>query len=243
MTDPDNNIYGITDNWGGEGSIFTFGSMLQGNGGNFLDGDLNPIMNSEAGVAALSKMVDMLYVHQVVDPAVVTYTWVFDASPGYLAGQRGIFFTWPFIAGIANGSPDSAVQGRSGFAPNPALETSASVDGSEFLAIPGVADNPEGGRQFIELATSLDNQILQGSTSPWAPSVDVALSNPDVVANLPFAEVIRQSYEYPVNGGYSADRERWVQILTSQLVRALIQEVGPREALDDAVRLINESRA
>ncbi|MBO6637869.1 MAG: sugar ABC transporter substrate-binding protein [Roseitalea sp.] len=242
ITDPDNNIYGITDNWGGVGAMFTFGSLMQGNGGRFLDDDLQPIMNSEAGVEALSRMVDLLHVHEVIDPAVVTYTWVFDASPAYLAGQRGIFFTWPFIAGIANGSEDSAIQGRSGYAPNPALETSASIDGSEFLSIPVFANNPDGGRQFIELATSLDNQIVQGSTSPWAPSVDAALRSPEVIGNLPFAEVIRQSYQYPVDGGYSADRERWQEILTGQLSRAFAQEASPKEALDEAVKLINASR-
>ncbi|QBK30726.1 ABC transporter substrate-binding protein [Roseitalea porphyridii] len=242
INDPDNNIYGITDNWGGVGSMFTFGSLLQGGGGRFLDDDLQPVMNSEAGVEALSRMVDLLHLHKVIDPAAVTYTWVFDASPAYLAGQRGIFFTWPFIAGIANGSDDSAIQGQSGYAPNPALETSASIDGSEFLSIPVFADNPEGGRQFIKLATSLDKQILQGSTSPWAPSVDAALSHPDVSGNLPFAEVIRQSYQYPVDGGYSPDRERWQEILTGQLSRAFAREVAPKEALDEAVKLINASR-
>ena len=242
ITDPDNNIYGLTDNWGGVGNIFTFGAMLQGNGGSFLDEGLNPVMNSEAGVEALTRMVELLHVHQIVDPAVITYTWVFDASPAYLAGNRGFFMTWPFIAGIANFSEDSAVQGRSGYAPYPALETSASVDGSEFLAVPTFAENPDGGRQYILLATSLENQILQGSTSPWAPSVEAALDHPDVVANLPFAEVIKQSYQYPVDGGYSTDREKWVEILTGQISRALAQELSPKEALDDAVSLINASR-
>tara|TARA_R110002072_G_scaffold150941_3_gene299621 strand:+ start:1005 stop:2300 length:1296 start_codon:yes stop_codon:yes gene_type:complete len=242
ITDADNNVYGLTDNWGGVGSIFTFGAMLQGNGGRFLDDAQEPVMNSEAGVEALTRMVELLHVHRIIDPAAVTYTWVFDASPAYLAGNRGFFLTWPFIAGIANGSADSAVQGRSGFAPYPALETSASVDGSEFLAVPSFAENPEGGRQFIRLATSLENQIVQGSTSPWAPSVEAALSHPDVVENLPFAEVIRQSYQYPVDGGYSADRERWLEILTGQISRALAQDVTPREALDEAVTRIHASR-
>lgn len=242
MTDPDNNIYGITDNWGGTGSIFTFGALLQMYGGNFLDDDLNPVMNSDAGVEGLTKMVELLHDHQVVDPAATTYTWVFDASPGYLAGQRGFFFTWPFISGIANNSGDSAVQGRSGAAPNPSVVTSASVDGSEYLTVPVFARNPEGGRQFIELATTLQNQIIQGSTSPWAPAIEGALDHPDVQANLPVAEVIKQSYLYPVNGGYSADRERWVEILTGQLSRAFSRQVSPQEALDEAVRQIDASR-
>lgn len=242
ITDPDNNIYGITDNWGGTGSIFTFGALIQMHGGSLLDGAQNPVMNSDAGVEALTRMVELMHDHQVVDPSVTTYTWVFDASPGYLAGRRGFFFTWPFISGIANTSEDSAVQGRSGAAPNPSVLTSASVDGSEYLTVPVFARNPEDGRQFIELATSLEKQILQGSTSPWAPSIEGALGHPDVQANLPVAEIIRQSYLYPVDGGYSADRERWVEILTGQISRAVNRQSEPRAALDEAVRQIEASR-
>ena len=61
VNDPDNNIYGITDNWGGVGSGFTFGWLLQAAGGAFLDADLNPVMNSAAGVEALTRMVELLH--------------------------------------------------------------------------------------------------------------------------------------------------------------------------------------
>ena len=243
INDPDNNVYGIVDAWAGTHSIFTFGALLQMHGGRFLDDDLAPVMNSDAGVEALAKMVELLHVEQVIDPATVTYTWVFDASPSYLAGQRGIFFTWPFIAGIANFSEDSAVQGANGFAPNPSVDTSASVDGSEFLGIPTFAGNKEGARQFIELATSFDMQLRQGAGTPWAPVLGPVLEHPDVVANLQVAEVIRQSYLYPVDGGFSPDRERWVEILTSELALAFNQSKTPQQALDDAVRLINQSRS
>ena len=149
INDPDNDIYGIVDAWAGTHSFWTFGALLQANGGSFLDGNLDPIMNSDAGVEALNMMIDLLHKDKIIDPATPTYTWVFDASPSYMAGKRGFFLTWPFISGIANFTEDSAVQGMSGIAPLPALETSASVDGSEFLAIPKYSDNPEAGMQFI----------------------------------------------------------------------------------------------
>ncbi|WP_164730488.1 extracellular solute-binding protein [Pelagibacterium montanilacus] len=242
ITNSDDNVYGLVDNWGGTGSIFTFGSLLQMHGGHFLDDDRNPVMNSEEGVEALSRMVELLHEHRAIDPASVTYTWVFDASPSYLAGTRGFFFTWPFIAGIANGSEDSQIQGRSGYAPNPSVVTSASVDGSEYLTVPTFSDNPEGGRQFIEMAVALENQILQGSETAWAPVLEPALSEQSVLDNLPVAEVIRQSYEYPVDGGYSADRLRWVEILTGELSQAFAQSKDPRTALNDAVSQIEQSR-
>ena len=127
--------------------------------------------------------------------------------------------------------------------PNPALKTSASVDGSEFLAIPTFADNPEGAKAFIELATSLENQIKQGATTPWVPAIEAAYSDESVKANAPVAEAILQSYKYPVDGGYSADRERWLEVISTQISRALAQDISPKEALDVAVEQINASRA
>lgn len=243
ITQAEGDIYGAVDNWGGTGSVFTFGSLLQMHGGRFLDDERKPIMNSEAGVEALSRMVELLHVEKAIDPASVTYNWVFDASPSYLAGKRGFFLTWPFIADIANNGQDSAIKGRSGFAPNPSVITSASVDGSEFLVVPTFAENPEGGRQFIELALDLPNQIRQGSETAWAPVLDAALSDPAVEGHLPVAAVIRQSYLYPVDGGFSADRQAWMEILCGELSQAFAQSKTPRAALDDAVRLIEQSRA
>ena len=243
INDPDNDIYGIVDAWAGTHSFWTFGALLQANGGSFLDSNLDPVMNSDAGIEALNMMVDLLHKDKIIDPATLTYTWVFDASPSYMAGKRGFFLTWPFINGIANFVEDSAVQGMSGIAPLPALETSASVDGSEFLAIPTYSDNPEAGMQFIEMALSPEIQILQGSTSPWAPSLLPALNHPDVVKNISFAGVIRDSYLYPVDAGFSADRNQWVELLSNEVSLALTQKKSAKVALDAAVMQINSSRS
>ena len=159
------------------------------------------------------------------------------------AGKRGFFLTWPFISGMANFMDESAVKGMSGIAPLPALQTSASVDGSEFLAIPKYSDNPEGGKQFIEFALSPENQILQGSTSPWAPSLGPALDHPDVVKNITFAGVIKDSYLYPVDAGFSADRNQWVEILSNEVSLAISQKKSAKDALNDAVKQIDASRS
>jgi hypothetical protein len=46
-----------------------------------------------------------------------------------------------------------------------------------------------------------------------------------------------------VDGGYSADRERWLEIISTQISRALAQDVTPQVALDTAVEQIKASRA
>ncbi len=85
--------------------------------------------------------------------------------------------------------------------------------------------------------------MKQGALGVWAPVLGPALEHPDVTSALQVAEVIRQSYLYPVDGGFSADRARWVEILTSELSLAFNQSKSPQAALDDAVRLINQSRS
>ena len=97
--------------------------------------------------------------------------------------------------------------------------------------------------QFIEMALSPEIQILQGSTSPWAPSLLPALNHPDVVKNISFAGVIRDSYLYPVDAGFSADRNQWVELMSNEVSLAITQKKSAKDALNDAVKQINVSRS
>ncbi len=236
------NYYGFADAWGGNAhSLFTWGSLLQMHGGRFLDEDKQPVFNNEAGIEATMKMYDLLNTHKVVDPAVNTYTWVFDAAPGFLAGQRGMFFTWPFMAGVAAG-PDSEVAGATDVAPQPAVDTSASVDGSEYLVIPAFAENEDEGWRFLEYITSPEAQKRIAMTG-WASIYSDVNLDPEVLEANPVYESLVKSYEYPVDGGYSEDREIWAQILADQIQEVLSDRKSAEEALDDAVRLIADERA
>jgi multiple sugar transport system substrate-binding protein len=234
-------VYGYTDNWAGPAVLFTWGSLVQMHGGSFLDESGQPVMNSEAGVAATAKLVDLLHTHKVIDPAVTTYTWVFDASPAFLDGRRGFFITWPFIAGLAASPKDSKIAGKNGFAPNPAVETSASVDGSEFLAVPTFADNSDEAWRFIELVASREGQEIVAAGS-WAPIYAELLEKPEHMEKFPVYEAVRQSYQYPVDGGWSADRTVWAELLANEIHEALGRKKRPQQAMDDAVKAIQAKR-
>ena len=233
-------IYGYTDAWAGTAVLFTWGSLLQMHGGRWLDDDGQPVMNSAAGIAATEKLYDLLHTHKAIDPAVTTYTWVFDASPAYLEGTRGMFITWPFIAGIANGA-EAKFSGQSGYAPNPAVDTSASVDGSEFFAVPTVAENEAEAMRFLELLVSRDAQriVAQGG---WAGIYADVMTEPETLKTFPFYTAVADSYKYPVDGGNSPDRPVWTEILSNQIHEVLAQKKQPKEALDDAVSQIIDSR-
>ncbi len=235
-------VYGYTDNWAGTAVLFTWGSLIQMHGGSFLDEEGQPVMNSEAGVAATAKLVDLLHTHKVVDPAVTTYTWVFDASPAFLDGRRGFFITWPFIAGVAASPKDSKIAGKNGFAPNPAVETSASVDGSEYLAVPAFAENSDEAWRFMELVASREGQEIVAAGS-WAPIYAELLEDPKHLKKFPVNEAVRKSYDYPVDGGWSADRTVWAELLSNEIHEALGRKKSPQQAMDDAVKAIEAKRA
>jgi multiple sugar transport system substrate-binding protein len=235
-------VYGFTDAWAGDHILWTWGGLLQAHGGSFLDADLLPVMNSEAGIAATQIMYDMLHTHKCIDPAVLTYTWVFDASPGYFEGRRGMFITWPFIAGVANAPEGSAVAGHSGYAPNPSVETSASVDGSEFFGIPVYAEQKEEALAFLEYLVSTDAQRVIAMNG-WAGIYGDVITEPEILETFPFYEAISKQYEYPVDGGWSPDRTTWTQILTNELQEIMAQKKSPKDGLDDAVKKIQDSRS
>ena len=233
--------YGFTDAWAADHKLYTFGSLLQMHGGKFLDEEGEPIFDSDAGEESIIKMYDLLNTYKVVDPAVDTYTWVFDASPGYMSGNRGMFFTWPFIAGVAQDPKTSKVVGVSGVAPQPAVDTSASVDGSEYLFVPTLASNPDEGWRFLDLMSSKESQTAIAETG-WASIYGDINTDPAILKKFPYYQAIADSYKYPVDGGFSPDRNVWGKILGNEISEALAGKKSAKEALINAKKLMNEER-
>lgn len=234
--------WGYADQWGGAGSFLPFRAFIQMWGGDILNQNLEPVFNQEPGVRALQAMVDLLHTHKVVDPGSTTYTWVFDSAPPFFDGRVGMIITWPFVAGLASNPARSRIVGDFWFAPNPSVVTSASVDGSEFLAIPAFARNPEVGWEWIRFVTSREMQKVQGTTSAWIPIYEDLLTDSDVVRNQIVAPIVRQAYQYPTKGYFAPDLARVSTILSGQILEALTLKRRPKEALDEAVRQIKEAR-
>ncbi len=234
-------VYGLTAAWAEDHVLYEWGALLLMHGGQWFDEDGQPAFNGEAGVAATEKLYDLLHTHQCIDPAARTYTWVFDAAPGYLDGSRAMFLTWPFIGGVANFGEDSLIQGQSDAAPYPAVETSASMDGSEFLGIPIFSDNQDEARRFLELVTSREGQrvIAEGG---WAGVYSDVMQEEDILEQYPFYTAISKSYEYPVDFGFTPDQAVWTDLLANEIHEALADNKSPQEALDDAARRIVEDR-
>ena len=240
--------WGFADQWA-EQVAGTFHMLIQMYGGDSFDMSKNqpygePIMNSDEGITALQWMVDLLYKHKAIDPASLTYDWVFDFTPGYLGGRTGFIITWPFVTHVAQDPEQSAIVDKNGFAPNFAAETSATIEGTEFQSISAYAPHgPEAAWLWLEHMSNYDMMKLQGLESGWAPIYKSLLNDPEITAAMFEGPVIAQSLEYPRQGYFTPDSTQWDEILRGELHAALREEKSPKEALDAAVEGINAMRA
>jgi len=240
--------WGFADQWG-EQVAGTFHTLIQMYGGNTFDMTKNepygePTMNSEEGVTALQWMVDLLHKHKCIDPASLTYDWVFDFTPSYLGGRTAFIITWPFVTHVAQDPEQSAIVDKNGFAPNFAAETSATVEGTEFQAISAYAPHgPDAAWLWLEHMSSYDMMKLQGLESGWAPIYKSQLNDPAITEAMFEGPVVAQSLDYPHQGYFTPDATQWDEIFRGEIHAALRQEKSPQEALDDAVEAIKAMRA
>jgi len=240
--------WGFADQWGDQ-VYGIFHMLIQMHGGNTFDLSVNPpygepTMNSEEGVAALQWMVDLLHTHKCIDPASLTYNWVFDFTPGYLGGRTGFITTWPFVTHVAEDAEQSKIVGQAGHAPNFAAETSATVEGTEFQAISALAPHgADAAWLWLEHATSYEMMKLQGLNSGWAPIYKSQLNDPEITAKMFEGPVIAQSLDYPHQGYFTPDQTQWQELLRAELHVALRLKKKPKEALDAAVEAIKAMRA
>jgi multiple sugar transport system substrate-binding protein len=240
--------WGFADQWGFE-VIWSFNMFTQMFGGVTMDLTKNqpwgePVMNQKPAVDALTWMVKMLNEWKCIDPASPTYNWVFDFTPGYLNGTVAMIITWPFIIHVAQNPEQSKIVGKTGFAPNFAAETTASVDGSEWQAISKFAPNgADAAWMWLEHVTSFDMMRRQALDGVWAPIYKSLLTDPEVVEKMPEAPVIRIVYDNPHSMFFTPDFAAWTDIMRDEIHAALRLEKTPQQAMDDCVRRINELRA
>lgn len=168
FTRPDDKFYGAVE-WRVKGVTYDwFGQRLWSGGGSYFDADMNPGINSEAGVRALE---DMKALNQFMPPDVLSYGYV-ETVAAMSNGTTFSNITWPAAGKAVNDSSTSRTAGRWGFATVPGYV----VDGSpnpKSMSAPGynfiVSEFSEGNKEAIYL-------YGQWLTSP--ENLTIAAANP-----------------------------------------------------------------
>lgn len=220
--------------WFSPSDLATYEDWFFSMGGEYWDADGNLVLNSETGVAALQLLVDMSYDSQIARPitdgfinesfSLGTYGFSTDTSAGYTYYIRNATFDVGIapMPGSGDGNPGASV-----------------FQGTNLLVFTGASEAEKAvARDYINFLTSPEVNAVFAVATAYAPLGDEAANtatyqdylaeNPDfhaIVEQLPFAQ-------------FEPNLAEWQQIrfdiLGNAVVRAVLQEATPQQALDEA---------
>ena len=220
-----------------EGLVTVFLEYLGGFGGRILDEAGRVVVNSEAGVGALTLMRDAIYQDGIVPLAVLTWHEE-ETRFAFQNGEAVLMRNWPYAFSLLE-AQDSRVRSRFGVAPMPAAAggTPTATLGGSQLAINAHTLQPDAAYALIEYLTRPEQMIERAQVIGQYPARQ-ALYETDVLdaaLGISAAEaerIIEAAVPRPVTPVYTELSE----ILQIQLHRALTRQQEPRPALEDAAR-------
>jgi multiple sugar transport system substrate-binding protein len=215
------------------GAYQNFLRALLLNGGDMYDADYKPIFNSDAGVQALSNLVDLLQVHKVMDPASLQITNSSDLGDLFAKGATGIVFNWPSqyaSATAATSTMDASTLGN-GLIPGMSVR-SASIDGSEGFAINKFSKNKEAALAWLQFVAGADVQKQIVQKEGWFPVSQSVLTDPASLKALPVLDTYQESTQYATKRWGTPWSSELDQLMSVQIIDAMNQKTAPKEALD-----------
>ncbi|HJR17859.1 MAG TPA: ABC transporter substrate-binding protein [Gemmatimonadales bacterium] len=225
--------YGLV--WQGaryEGLITTFVEYLGAHGGRILDGR-RVVVNSDAGLRALTEMRDQIYRDEIVPPAVLT--WQEEQTRfAFQNGQAAFMRNWPYPLPLMQDSSESRVAGKFAVAPMPAGpggSHTAAIGGAQ-LAINRRTEHPEAAWAVIEYLTRPEQMRERARVVGQFPTRTAVYDDPDLASGLAIPPAtVRRIIEYGVPRPVTPVYTQLSEILQIHLHRALTRQSTPEAAL------------
>ena len=231
--------YGIV--WQGaryEGLLTVFLEHLGGFGGRILDGAGTVVVDSDAGVRALTWMRDAIHGDEIVPGAVLGWHEE-ETRFAFQNGSAAMMRNWPYAFALLQeaGSP---VAGRVAVAPMPAApggQPTAALGGSQ-LAINARTAQPDAAWALVAYLTAAEQMLERARVVGQFPSrpalydEEGGLEGALGIDTAAARSVVAAARPRPVTPVYTQLSE----ILQIRLHRALTRQQEPRAALEDAAR-------
>src|SRR6478736_1279962 len=143
-----------------------FYEMLVAEGGEYLDKDGRPALNSDAGVKALDWFVN-LYKAKAVPPGTTNYLWD-DLGQGFASGSIALNLDWPGWASFFNDPKSSKVAGNVGIkvAPKGSSGKRTGWSGHHGFSVTESCANKEAAASLVWWLTNEDSQKLESAAGP-----------------------------------------------------------------------------
>lgn len=201
-------------------------------GGRLYDAQWNPQLTSEAGIEAMTKLVELYRLHKVMDPASLQITNASDLVDVFAQENTSIVFNWPFqwAVATARSAKTSAATVGNGLLPGINVR-SASIDGSEGYAINRYSKNKAAAMKWLEFAASATSQQRIVDKEGWFPVSEKILDDPATAKALPVVTTYKKSTKYVTKRYGTPWSNELDQLMSVHVNRAMNGSETPRAAM------------
>ena len=228
--------YGTAWGWAqAEGLVCYYMTFLKAYGGDLVDGNGKPSVNTPQNIAALQYMTDSLTKTKISDPASVTADDR-NAISLFSHGKLPFVFDWSFAWSTFNDASQSNVVGKVGIGLIPGSDkvVSASCAGSMGLAITSTSKHKDEAWKLIEFLASKEIQKRQAQEAGSLPIWNDLFNDPDLVKANPSLPDMLKQVQYAYNRPSLTWYNEFSTNLQVELQNSLTSKKTPKQALDDA---------
>jgi multiple sugar transport system substrate-binding protein len=237
--------YGTAETWAAGWNWYMFQPRFANYGGQYFDENMNPMINTEAGLDALNNM--LASKDGQID-GVTNFKYA-DQRTMLSKGDIAMLFSWSSLAKFAELNEASEVAGEIGYAQLPGamvngeLIQRASLVGGWSFGVPEFAPNKDAAMcavwflsqpdMHLEIASTPGTAVDSGTISSFAEgSMQCELFE----AGDEFCEISRVSVETGYPEMYIIGRPEYVEAINYEIGEVINSGKDPQQALDDAAK-------
>lgn len=201
---------------------------IRGFGGDWLNKQYQPIINSPESVAGIQYYVDLHQKYHVTPGGVATYSWG-EAITDFQNGKISMMVIWPGQVVALEKKDASRVAGKIKYAPIPGQ---APTVGGWAVAIPKTAKNPEASFHFLQWLTSEKIAMERARETGFSTAVQALYSDPAMNQKFKYLPAFEASLDngqgWPQIGEFTSI---W-QMGAQELSRVFAGDLEVKEAAD-----------
>jgi len=256
LHDPAAGVYGFTGDWDDDNFWYNFRRRIFAAGGRMFNKDGSPAFNSDRGEAALQWFKDMWSAGVVFPETLRTYSGGVN-NKVTAAGKAALSFCWSWANMTFEDPKLSVIQGKYGFALNPAdaddpeKKKSCSAPVSEGLggSVTAKSPNKEWAFKFIEEYSTYGATMYNINNLGLTPVRRDVFTNPDT-KKWPIFDLNRDQLDNYPNDSYPEPHSlspvgvdfMVIRTFSEQFHKAIQGQISVKEALSNAETIIADGQ-
>lgn len=209
---------------------------LRGHGGDWIDKNFKPIINTPESLAGLKYYYDLFATLKVTPPGCATYAWDEEIAD-FQNGRLAMMIIWPNHSVGLEDPKVSKVAGEIGYAVVPGQSP---VVGGWAVAIPAKAKNPEASFVFINWLLSDKIALTRARNTGFTTSAQSIFDDPIMKKKFVYLQAFKDSLPYGRGWPQIGEFTSIWKIGAQELSRAFAGEITVEQAADNMQKSLDQ---